>query len=77
MVQNNIQDTLLNAVRKEKQEVALFLVNGFQIKGVITGFDNFVVIVSSSNKKQMVYKHAISTMLLSKPVTLAQQTSQG
>jgi host factor-I protein len=54
MVQNNIQDTLLNAVRKEKQEVTLFLVNGFQIKGVITGFDNFVITMSSGNKQQMV-----------------------
>jgi host factor-I protein len=73
MAQTNIQDTFLNTVRKEKQEVTIFLINGFQVKGNITGFDNFIVIVMSGSKQQMIYKHAISTLIPSKSISLVQE----
>ncbi len=60
--QLNLQDAFLNQVRKEKMPVTIFLVNGFQIKGVVKGFDNFTVIVELDQKQQLVYKHAISTV---------------
>lgn len=58
-----LQDQLLNEVRKERIPVTMFLMNGFQMKGVVTGFDNFVVMLSTEGKQQMVYKHAISTLV--------------
>ncbi len=66
----NLQDVLLNQLRKEKILVTVFLTNGFQIKGTIKGFDNFVVILESEGKQQMIYKHAISTLVPSKAVNL-------
>ncbi|GAX91782.1 RNA chaperone Hfq [Effusibacillus lacus] len=59
--QINIQDTFLNQIRKENIPVIIYLVNGFQIRGVIKAFDNFTVIVEAEGKQQLVYKHAIST----------------
>ncbi len=66
----NLQDVLLNQLRKEKITTTLFLTNGFQLKGTIKGFDNFVVILESEGKQQMIYKHAISTLVPSKSVNL-------
>lgn len=60
--QINLQDAFLNQLRKEKIPVTIFLVNGFQIKGIVRGFDNFTVIVELEQKQQLVYKHAISTV---------------
>ena len=60
--QTNLQDAILNEVRKEKVPVTLFLMNGFQLRGVITGFDSFVVVLVTDGKQQMIYKHAISTL---------------
>ena len=57
--QINLQDTFLNLVRKDKTPVTVYLVNGFQIKGVVKGFDNFTVVVEMDNKQQLIYKHAI------------------
>lgn len=68
--QANIQDGFLNQVRKENIPVTVFLVNGFQLKGVVKGFDNFTVILEVDGKQQMIYKHAISTMVPQKPVNL-------
>ena len=59
----NLQDALLRQVLKERLPVTLFLMNGFQLRGVVTGFDNFVVILVTDNKQQMIYKHAISTIV--------------
>ncbi len=59
----NLQDLILNEVRKEHTPVTMFLMNGFQMKGVVTGFDNFIVLLSSEGKQQMIYKHAISTLV--------------
>jgi host factor-I protein len=60
--QINLQDAFLNQVRKENIPVTIFLVNGFQLKGMVKGFDNFTVILELEGKQQMVYKHAISTV---------------
>ena len=64
----NYQDLILNEVRKEHVPVTLFLMNGFQMKGIITGFDSFIVVLSSEGKQQMIYKHAISTLVPLQPV---------
>ena len=58
----NLQDAILNEVRRDRVPVTLFLMNGFQLRGVITGFDSFVVVLLSDGKQQMIYKHAISTL---------------
>ncbi len=60
--QINLQDTFLNKVRKENVPILVYLVNGFQIRGTVVGFDNFTVILEVENKQQMIYKHAISTI---------------
>ena len=60
--QVNLQDAILKEVRKERIPVTLFLMNGFQLRGVITGFDSFVVVLVTDGKQQMIYKHAISTL---------------
>ncbi|MEW5898037.1 MAG: RNA chaperone Hfq [Bacillota bacterium] len=70
--QLNLQDAFLNQVRKENLPVTIFLVNGFQLKGIIRGFDNFTVILESDGKQMMVYKHAISTISPVKPVNLSE-----
>ena len=64
----NLQDSFLNQVRKENVAVTVHLVNGFQIKGNVRGFDNFTVIIDSMGKQQMIYKHAISTITMGRPV---------
>lgn len=60
--QINLQDSFLNQVRKENIPVTIYLINGFQLKGLVKGFDNFTVILEFEGKQQMVYKHAISTI---------------
>ena len=59
----NLQDLFLLSARRNRTSVTVFLVNGFQMRGVITGFDSFVVILESDGKQQMLYKHAISTIV--------------
>lgn len=66
----NLQDTFLNAVRKEKSPVTIFLVNGVKLQGVITWFDNFCVLLRRDNQSQLVYKHAISTVMPVQPIQL-------
>ena len=65
----NLQDVYLNQARKEKTIVTVFLTNGYQLKGVIKGFDNFTVILESEGKQQLIYKHAMSTVIPSRPIT--------
>lgn len=67
----NLQDTFLNQVRKENLPVTIYLVNGFQLKGLIKGFDNFTVVLEFDGRQQMVYKHAISTVMPIRPINLA------
>ncbi len=68
MANESLQDQFLNEVRKERQLVTVFLMNGFQMKGVITGFDSFVVTLVSEGRQQMIYKQAISTVVPGRPV---------
>ena len=58
----NLQDVFLNQVRKEHIAVTIYLTNGFQLKGMVKGFDNFTVVLDTDGKQQLVYKHAISTI---------------
>ena len=67
----NLQEAILNEVRREKVPVTLFLMNGFQLRGIITAFDSFVVVLVSDGKQQMIYKHAISTLAPVKPLKAA------
>lgn len=60
--QINLQDAFLNQCRKDNVPLTIYLVNGFQLKGTVRGFDNFTVIMEFEGKQQMVYKHAISTI---------------
>jgi len=69
----NIQDTFLNQLRKDQIQVTVFLMNGFQIRGLIKAFDNFTIIIEVEGRQQMVYKHAISTFVPQRNVTLMQQ----
>ena len=71
----NLQDTFLNQIRKENLPVTIYLVNGFQLKGLVRGFDNFTVVIEFENRQQMVYKHAISTVMPIRPINLALATS--
>lgn len=66
----NLQDAFLNNVRKSKISVTIFLVNGVKLQGVITWFDNFCVLLRRDGQSQLVYKHAISTIMPSQPVVL-------
>ena len=65
----NIQDNFLNQARKENVMVVVHLVNGFQLKGLVRGFDNFTVVIETLGKQQMIYKHAISTITPTKPLS--------
>ncbi len=67
----NLQDAILKEVRRDKVPVTLFLMNGFQLRGIITGYDSFVVVLVTEGKQQMIYKHAISTLAPSKPLKAA------
>ncbi|MDR6997784.1 RNA chaperone Hfq [Neobacillus niacini] len=66
----NIQDQFLNQCRKDNTHVTVFLLNGFQLRGCIKGFDNFTVLFESEGKQQLVYKHAISTFAPQRNVQL-------
>ena len=70
-----LQESILKECRRDKVPVTLFLMNGFQLRGIITGFDSFVVILVSDGKQQMIYKHAISTLAPMKPLKAAATTA--
>ncbi|MBQ9147981.1 MAG: RNA chaperone Hfq [Oscillospiraceae bacterium] len=67
----NLQDAILKECRRDKVPVTLFLMNGFQLRGIVTGFDSFVVVLVSDGKQQMIYKHAISTLAPIRPLKAA------
>lgn len=69
--QMNLQDAILKEVRRDRVPVTLFLMNGFQLRGIVTGFDSFVVVLVSDGKQQMIYKHAISTLAPIRPLKAA------
>lgn len=64
----NLQDAFLNQVRKEGIQTTVYLINGFQLKGVVKGFDNFTVVLDSDGKQMLIYKHAMSTVTPMRPV---------
>ena len=67
----NLQDAILSEVRREKVPVTMFLMNGFQLRGTVTGYDSFVVVLVTDGKQQMIYKHAISTLAPIRPLKAA------
>ena len=73
----NLQDAFLNHVRKGKVPVTIFLINGVKLQGVITWFDNFCVLLRRDGHSQLVYKHAISTVMPLNPVQLFEQETEG
>ena len=66
--QINLQDVFLNTLRKDRIECTVFLMNGYQIKGVIRGYDNYVIMVESDGRQQVVFKHAVPTISPIRPV---------
>lgn len=73
----NIQDVFLNHMRKEKASLTMFLVNGIKLQGVITAFDSFSVLLRREGQVQLVYKHAISTIMPANPVKLYDPETEG
>ena len=66
----NLQDLFLLRAREDRLNVTVFLMNGFQMRGIITGYDPFVVVLDTDGKQQVIYKHAISTIVPIQPVEL-------
>ena len=71
----NLQEAILKEVCRDRVPVTMFLMNGFQLRGFVTGFDSFVVVLVSDGKQQMIYKHAISTLAPMKPLKAAATTA--
>ena len=72
---NNLQEIFLTQLRRERRPVTMFLMNGFQMRGYVTGFDAFSVVLTSDGKQMFVYKHAISTITPERHVPLTEQSS--
>lgn len=70
----NLQDLFLNQARKDRSVITMFLMNGFQLHGVVRGFDNFTVVLDSDGKQQLIYKHAISTVVPPRPISLEEES---
>ena len=66
----NLQDAFLNQVRRDKTNLTVFLMNGFQMHGILRGYDGFTVVLDSDGRQQLIYKHAISTIIPPRPVEL-------
>jgi len=73
----NLQDTFLNYVRKNKTPLTIFLINGVKLQGIVSWFDNFCVLLRRDRHSQLVYKHAISTIMPGGPVNLNEQDGEG
>ena len=69
----NYQDVFLNQARKDRTMLTVFLMNGFQMRGIITGFDAFVVVLDSEGRQQIIYKHAISTIAPARVIGLREE----
>lgn len=70
--QQSLQDEFLNRLRRERVSVTVFLMNGFQMHGVVRAFDGFTVVLDSDGRQQLIYKHAISTVIPPKPIDLSE-----
>ena len=66
----NLQDLILNQARRDRSMVTVFLMNGFQLHGVVKDFDSFTLVLDSDGKQQLIYKHAISTIVPPRPISL-------
>ena len=66
----NLQDLILNQARRDRSMVTVFLMNGFQLHGVVKGFDSFTLVLDSDGKQQLIYKHAISPIVPPRPISL-------
>ncbi|WP_042274842.1 RNA chaperone Hfq [[Clostridium] dakarense] len=74
----NLQDLFLNNARKEKIPVTIYLMNGVQVKGIVKGFDSYIIMLEGDNRQQnMIYKHAVSTILPGKYINLQNNNQQG
>ena len=69
----NFQDSFLTQARKGRTPLVVFLINGFQLRGILTGFDNFVILLQSEGKQQMIYKHAVSTIVPEQPISFREE----
>lgn len=72
----NLQDIFLNQVRKDKVAITIFLISGYQIRGYVKGFDSYTIVLDSEGKQQMIYKHAISTIIPSQQVNFLSNVQQ-
>ncbi len=73
----NLQDTFLNQIRKENMLSTVFLINGYQIKGVVKSFDSFTLLLEVDGKQQLVYKHAVSTIIPMRNINMRQGEPEG
>ncbi|NLJ99145.1 MAG: RNA chaperone Hfq [Tissierellia bacterium] len=71
----NLQDTFLNRARRNNIGITVYLINGYQIRGLVKGFDNYTIIMEGDNKQQLIYKHAISTIVPNSPMSLLNKNS--
>ncbi len=72
----NVQDVFLNSIRKQKTPVTVFLVNGVKLQGIVTWFDNFSLLLRRDGHTQLVYKHAVSTVMPATPIQLFEQAKE-
>ena len=73
---NNIQDLVLNSARKDKSEITIYLTNGVPLKGRVLSFDNFTVVIEHQGKQNLVYKHAISTIILTSSINFEEELNK-
>lgn len=73
MKKSNLQVIFLTKVRKQAVPVTVFLMNGFQLRGIITGFDSFSLVLDSDGRQQFIYKHAVSTLVPLRPLSLREE----
>ena len=76
MKTENLQETFLNQLRKEKSSVTIFLINGVKLQGIITWFDNFSILLKRDTHIQLVYKHSISTIMPSESISIGIDTTE-
>ena len=76
MQKANLQDIFLTKERKQAVSVTVFLMNGFQLRGVITGFDSFSLVLDSDGRQQFIYKHAVSTIVPLRPISLREEDGE-
>ena len=71
----NLQDAFLNKLRRDKITLTIFLVSGYQIRGLVKGFDNYTIVIEADGVQQMIYKHAISTLIAAKRIDFLEESA--